>query len=247
MNATLARMGAVNFIYDMVGFSESTQADHHHPYGFSFQLWDSIRVLDFLLGLDGIDTTRVGMTGESGGGTQTFFCSAIDDRVTAPAPLIQVCSDFFGGCSCESHLPLHKGPNYKTNNAEIAALSAPKPQLILSDGGDWTRAVPHREFPFIQSVYRLHGAEDKVENVHLPNDVHDLKESKRQAVYKFYAKTFNLDVSSITLPNGLIDESPDVVEDEETLHVFTAEHPRPDSALQGGDTIFKALCDLKEK
>ena len=97
LNATLARMGAINFIYDMVGFGESKQLEHNYSNVITFQIWNSMRVLDYLLGLDGIDATQVGMTGESGGGTQTFICSALDDQVTAPAPLIQVSSGFSGG------------------------------------------------------------------------------------------------------------------------------------------------------
>ncbi|HME53042.1 MAG TPA: acetylxylan esterase [Candidatus Lokiarchaeia archaeon] len=244
MNATLARMGAMNFIYDMVGFGENQQVPHNYPRVLMFQIWNSMRVLDFLVGLDGVDATRVGMTGESGGGTQTFLCSALDNRVTAPAPLIQVSSGFFGGCTCESGMPIYKGQGYKTNFAEIAALAAPRPQLIVSDGNDWTRMVPKREFPFIKSVYRLHGAENKVENVHLQNDVHDLKENKRQAVYKFYAKTFGLDVSAMTLSDGSIDESATVIEPEEVLHVYTEEYPRPQSALKDGDAVLDRFREL---
>jgi hypothetical protein len=247
LTAMLAIMGAITFTWDMVDFGESKQIPHNYKYVLPFQLWTSMRVLDFLLGLKGVDPSRVGMTGESGGGTQTFLCSAVDDRVTAPAPLIQVSSGFFGGCTCESTLPIHKGPNYKTNNAEIAALAAPRPQLIVSDGNDWTRAIPKREFPFIQSVYNLHGVKDLVENIHLLNEVHDLKENKRQAVYGFYAKTFGLNTSKIILPNGLIDESLVTIEPEEALHVFTAEHPRPDYALKNGDSIFKILKDLEKE
>ncbi len=71
--------------------------------------------------------------------------------------------------------------------------------MIVSDGNDWTRMVPKREFPFIKSVYKLNGVEDNVENVHLAKDLHDLTENKRQAVYQFYAKTFGLDVSQMKL------------------------------------------------
>jgi hypothetical protein len=244
MNATLARTGAVNFIYDMVGFGESKQVEHKYPNMLTLQIWNSMRVLDYLLGLDGIDATRVGMTGESGGGTQTFICSALDERVTAPAPLIQVSSGFFGGCTCESGLPIYKGEGYKTNFAELAALAAPRPQLIVSDGNDWTRMVPKREFPFIQSVYRLNGAGDKVENVHLPTDKHDLKENKRQAVYRFYAKTFGLDCSGMTRADGSIDESAAIIEPEELLHVFNEDHPRPGHALAGGEAVFARIQEL---
>lgn len=244
INATLARMGAINFIYDMVGFGENQQVPHKYPRTLAFQIWNSMRVLDFLLELDGVDAMRVGMTGESGGGTQTFLCSALDDRVTAPAPLIQVSSGFFGGCTCENGMPIYKGDGYKTNFAELAALAAPRPQLIVSVGNDWTRMVPVREFPFIKSVYQMHGVENMVENVHLPNDAHDLNETKRQAVYKFYAKTFGLDVSSITLPNGLIDESASIIESEETMHVYTNEHPRPAHALKDGDAVLDRFQEL---
>ena len=60
--------------------------------------------------------------------------------------------------------------------------------MILSVSEDWTRMCPKREFPFIKSVYRLNGAEDKVENIHLMHEDHDLKAPKRQAVYQFYAR-----------------------------------------------------------
>ena len=77
--AALARMGAVVFAYDMVGWGESRQVDHKDdPYVLTLQCWNSTRVIDFLLALGDVDPDRIGITGASGGGTQTFLMAALD-------------------------------------------------------------------------------------------------------------------------------------------------------------------------
>lgn len=70
--ATLARMGAVVFAYDMIGYGDSKQCDHKISQALKLQILNSLRALDFLTSLPDVDTTRIGMTGESGGARRHF-------------------------------------------------------------------------------------------------------------------------------------------------------------------------------
>ncbi|MEO8183342.1 MAG: acetylxylan esterase [Deltaproteobacteria bacterium] len=247
--ANLARMGALVFAIDMFATGDSIQivggAAHKQPLALTIQTWNSLRTVDFLLSLPGVDPERVAVSGYSGGGTQTFLLAALDPRIGVSVPVAMVSSHHFGGCPCESGLPIHRSRDHFASNPMIAALMAPKPQLIVSDGGDWTQFTPQTEFPFLHEVYAYYGAEGNVANVHLPAEGHDYGPSKREATYRFLAQHLGLKLSRVLGADGKIDESHVTLEPPSALHVFDAEHPVPPQALHDAAAIQAVLRGLQ--
>lgn len=212
---TLARMGAICVDYDLYGWGESAlqvgAKAHQTADAHVIQAMNGLLLLDYMLKhRKDVDPARVGVNGGSGGGTQSVLLSVLDDRFTAAAPVVSLASHFDGGCPCESGKPIQLAGG-GTCNAELVAMFAPRPLLIVSDGGDWTTSVPRLEFPYLQRIYAFYGAQVKVENVHLLKEKHDFGINKRLAVYDFFARVFGLN-------RCMEDESKITIESEQALY-----------------------------
>lgn len=247
--ATLARMGAVVFAYDMAGYGDCRQVDHRRmPIGALLQTWNSRRVLEYLISRPDVDPERIGMTGASAGGYQTFILAAIDDRVKVSVPVVMIAAHYFGVCLCESGMPIYRSAHHQTNNVEIAALCAPRPMMFISDGVDFTRNSPQVEYPYIQKVYALYNAEHKVKNIHLADENHDYGYSKRKYMYPFMAHYLGLHTGKVRF-NPSADEGFVTILSQDQLRVYTEKDPMPADALKGNDAVIDYLgqyVDLSE-
>jgi hypothetical protein len=234
----LARQGFVVFTYDMIGYNDSRWYPHtpNHTYhdrafggrrenlwGLSLaglQLWNSIRSVDFLESLPIVARDRIGATGASGGGTQTFLLSAVDERIAAAAPVNMISLHMQGGCLCEN-IP---GLRLDTNNVELAALFAPRPLLMVSATGDWTNETMELEYPEMQRFYDLFGATERVHAVRI-NAPHNYNRDSREAVYAWMARWLKGAPANVQVKERefRVDPLPE-------LMVF-ASRPRPDGVV----------------
>jgi dienelactone hydrolase len=223
----LARMGCVVFQYDMVGYADSKAIGHAAGFtdpaavlrqqsAFGLQTWNSLRALDFVSGLPDVDASRIGVTGASGGGTQTFVLCAIDDRPAAAFPAVMVGTAMQGGCVCENAPYLRLG----TGNVELAGLFAPKP-LGMTGANDWTREIETKGYPELRALYRLYGAEDRVLARCFPQFGHNYNRVSREVMYDWFNRHLKLGQSEPVEEKSFVPTPP------AELSVYDAGHPRP--------------------
>lgn len=244
-----AKQGYVVLAIDMVGYNDNGPIGHGFQgdalWGLSLgglQLWNCIRSLDLLASLENVDPQRIGVTGASGGGTQTFMVSAIDERVKVAAPVCMISAHFQGGCLCEN-VPLMR---VRMNNMEIGAAMAPRPLVLVSATGDWTKNTPEVESPAIRRVYELMGATKKLREKQFDLG-HNYDKVSRQVVYAWFARWLK-DAN----PGNQVEELPYQVDKD--LRIFTDERKRPDWVKSEGafvawwrETASRQLDGLRPK
>ncbi|MBW3540018.1 MAG: acetylxylan esterase [Planctomycetes bacterium] len=242
----LARLGCVVFHYDMVGYADSKPIPHREGFkdahaglwlhnAMGLQTWNSIRALDFLLSLPDVDPNRIGVTGASGGGTQTFMLAAVDDRPHVAFPAVMVSTNMQGGCVCENADYLRQG----INNIALAAVFAPKP-LAMSGADDWTIDIETKGLPELKRVYSLYGKPEHVAARAWPEFKHNYNQRAREMMYGWFNEHLELGADG-----PIAEEDFEPVPPAE-LTVWDAQHPFPDDALSA-DQLRKYLTKLDEQ
>ncbi len=246
MCAQLARMGCVVFHYDMVGYADSKTIGHSTGFTdaqaelrlqsfMGLQTFNTIRALDFLVGLPDVDSSRIGVTGGSGGGTQTFILCAIDDRPTAAFPAVMVSTGMQGGCICENCSLLRIG----CGNIDLAGLFVPKP-LGMTGANDWTKEIETKGLPELKALYRLYDAEENVMAKCYPQFGHNYNQVSRELMYNWFNKHLKLGH-----PEPIKEKPFEPVPPKE-LSVFDEQHPLPNDAV-GADGVRKTITAMSDE
>lgn len=255
----LARMGCVVFHYDMVGYADSIQIEHRpgvrqvmntaENWGFfspqaelrlqsmmGLQTYNSIRALDFLESLPDVDPQRIGVTGASGGGTQTFILCAIDPRPKVAFPAVMVSTAMQGGCTCENCNFLR----VETGNVEIAALFAPKP-LAMSAANDWTKEIASKGLPQLKQLYALFGADNLVHAAPFLQFGHNYNYVSRAVMYDWMNRHLDLHQSESLVET---DYQPLSIAE---MSVWNENHPRPPHGDDYERSLVKYMTDDSDK
>ncbi len=264
----LARMGCMVFHYDMLGYADSAgplsfelvhrfakqrpemnsreawglfsaQAEMRLLNVFGLQTWNNIRALDWVLTLDDVDPKRIGITGASGGGTQTMIMAAVDDRLAASFPAVMVSTAMQGGCTCENACYLR----IDTGNIEFAAMAAPKP-IGMTAANDWTKELETKGLPELKQHFKMLGAADHVEGKYFDFS-HNYNYVSRAMMYEFFNRHLNLGLESPIVER---DYRPLSVEE---LTVWTEAQPMPQATDEAERKVIRAyyrdaVAPLKE-
>lgn len=226
----LARMGCIVFHYDMVGYSDSRQIAHREGFTdveaslrlqnfMGLQTFNSLKALDFLVSLPGVDISRIGVTGASGGGTQTFLLCAIDPRPAVSFPAVMVSTAMQGGCTCENAEYLRIG----INNVALAATFAPRP-MAMTGANDWTIDIERKGLPELKQVYGLYGQADYVDAHCFPQFPHNYNQVSREVMFDWFNTHLQLGLKTPVKQSDFWPLS------QADLTVFDDTHPLPEDA-----------------
>ena len=157
--------------------------------------WDAIRALDYLLTRPEIDERHIGVTGNSGGGTQTTWLCGLEPRFTMGAPSCFVTTF---RRDAENELPQDNEQcpprvlAFDLDHCDFLAAMAPKPVIIMAQEKDYFDARGSAEtYERLKKLYTLLG---KPENIalHTGPDLHGYTQPNREAMYRFFGKATGL-------------------------------------------------------
>lgn len=157
--------------------------------------WDGIRAIDYLLTRREVDPARIGVTGISGGGTQTAYISMLDERVKAAAPACYITGfrrllESIGPQDAEQNL--YHAVAEGITHADFLLARAPRPALIAATTRDFFSIQGAREsFAELKRAYSFLG--DTLDIRIVEDDLgHGYTRATREATYAFFQETLDL-------------------------------------------------------
>jgi cephalosporin-C deacetylase-like acetyl esterase len=149
------------------------------------QVYDNGRAVDYLRTRPEVDVARLGITGASGGGNQTMYAGALDDRFAAVVPVCSVGTYqaylHAACCVCEV-LP---GALRFTEEGDVLGMVCPRALLVITAARDALQFSPpevERSVARAREVFRLYGAEYRLRHA-LFDSGHDYSRPMREAMY----------------------------------------------------------------
>ncbi len=204
-----------------------------------YMIWDGIRAVDYLLSRPEVDPNRIGITGRSGGGTQSVITAAFDERIYAAAPECYVTSMrrlWESVAPQDAEQNIYNGLLNGIDFADWLEVRAPKPTLLITTTGDFFSIQGAMETE--QKVKRVYHIFNKDKNFsRVESDVkHAGTKKNREACYAFFQKHLNV-------PGSAIDEDVDTFTPEELRITKTGQV----STALGGETVFSLNKKEAEK
>jgi dienelactone hydrolase len=256
----LARQGYACLIYDPIGQGERLQyvtSNLSSQYGSGtrehiqagnqqflvdeflgmWRAWDGIRALDYLLTRPEVDSSHLGVTGNSGGGTMTTWLCGVEDRWTMAAPACFV-TTFLR--NAENELPADteqcppKALALGLEHEDFLAAMAPKPIVILAKERDFFDVRGSEEaYQRLKRLYTLLGKPENI-SLHVGPTEHGYSVENREAMYAWFNRFSGASEARaeppITLENErdlLCTQSGQVAElDSRTVFSFTSDKAR---------------------
>ncbi len=225
----LAKLGFLALVYDPFGQGErAVEGNGHHEYfrtilvgrnNMSWMVWDTMRALDYLLERDDVDGERIGCTGASGGGLNTLYAAAVDERIRVAAPVVYVTRlrEFLetriGHCPC-SHV---NGLASFMDMGDVVGLIAPRPVMLVtaSQDGSFTPEGARAAAEQARTAFDVFGAADRLA-VREFDTGHDYDQAMREAVYGWLDLHLRGRGDGGPVPEPTLDIAADPVE----LHCF---------------------------
>lgn len=164
----------------------------------AYMMQDSIAALTYLLSRPEVDGTRIGVTGNSGGGTMSAYMGAYDDRVKAVAPccyITELRSMLYRIMAQDAEQCLPGFMARGLDHSDLVTAAAPKPYHIGAAMFDFFPIDGVRDaFVEAKKLYRLLGAEEQLE-LHVVMQGHGFWKEMREQVLQFFCRSFEVEWS----------------------------------------------------